>query len=801
MNRDLIFLSINNAVCGPFELAVVMHMLETNEITKKTQAQFAGANYWITIDDIVVSQTTTFKEDGEKCVLVKPTSSKIKNYSEILFYQKQGFFWFTYFLIPPIALLLLIFSDIYYLRKGILKKFGIANKVLAISILIGISYAIIHESRQLRALPSDKVATSIPASSKPLVAAASLPALPSDNISTRAIKLYQDASKGDISSITDLALIYSEGIEVAPNKDLGRKLLKIAVEKNDPVAQATLGYDYLKGEGVEVNLTEAAKLFQLAADQGDVDAQNNLGNMCYFGHGIPQNLAKAALLYEKAAKQNDLNATAMFGIMLLHGEGVAKDENKALRNLIYSADKGHTLAQYNLGCLYLSGGSEVNQSTERAVELLKKASERKLPDALYKLGSLYETGDLVARNLEEASECYHQIISNDSDLAPLALARVYQKGMRVEKNESKAIEFYEQAAAQGITEAKIQLSIIYYSRTGKDKDVDKAVGLIKQAVDDRSSFAMILLGLLYLNGEVDVDYSFQTDTNWEINKKLKGPHSLIDRLKAAISAASSLCKQITEAYPRGKPGQLSGHEGLVQNMAWVAAEELVKIITQIKDDKSIQVNQHLIEALDVFLKTASSQIGYNEFLVLSSLTKLSERIQKIESDLIIPKQSQKDSVLNETEPSTSPLVRSVEIANAIELFKMAIHKSNSSTANFNLGLMVKDGIGFPADPGKAIELLEHSARQGYTSAMLLLGSMYQSGDGVSKDQEKAIKYYYDAAERKDPLAYLHLGLMFEFGQGSMQNLERAREFYEKAANIGIPEASEGLKRLMPETNN
>jgi TPR repeat protein len=178
---------------------------------------------------------------------------------------------------------------------------------------------------------------------------------------------------------------------------------------------------------------------------------------------------------------------------------------------------------------------------------------------------------------------------------------------------------------------------------------------------------------------------------------------------------------------------------------------------------------------------------------------LEKKIKDIKLNHSDPKGTNANSIILDLNPMATAEQRSFAIVNAIELFKMAIEEDSSSASKFNLALMLKDGVGFAPDLGKAATLLEQSARQGYTSAMLLLGSMYQAGDGITQNVEKAKQYYRNAAEKKDPLGYLHLGLIFEFGHGSSQDLDRAREFYEKAANEGIPEASEGLKRLLPET--
>jgi hypothetical protein len=53
------------------------------------------------------------------------------DYGEVPYYRKQWFFWLMWFLFSPIAIVLLLTGDVYYKRRGEVKAFGIANKIIA----------------------------------------------------------------------------------------------------------------------------------------------------------------------------------------------------------------------------------------------------------------------------------------------------------------------------------------------------------------------------------------------------------------------------------------------------------------------------------------------------------------------------------------------------------------------------------------------------------------------------------------------------------------------------------------------
>jgi len=53
------------------------------------------------------------------------------SYDQVPFYRKQWFFWLMYFTISPIAIGILLFGDVFYQKKGEVRSFGLANRVVA----------------------------------------------------------------------------------------------------------------------------------------------------------------------------------------------------------------------------------------------------------------------------------------------------------------------------------------------------------------------------------------------------------------------------------------------------------------------------------------------------------------------------------------------------------------------------------------------------------------------------------------------------------------------------------------------
>ncbi len=72
-------------------------------------------------------------------------------------------------------------------------------------------------------------------------------------------------------------------------------------------------------------------------------------------------------------------------------------------------------------------------------------------------------------------------------------------------------------------------------------------------------------------------------------------------------------------------------------------------------------------------------------------------------------------------------------------------ETNSAEAQYQLGLMVADGIGGPKDDVAARALFEKAAAQGHPAAMERMGEFAKSGRGGPQDSSAAKSYYEKAA--------------------------------------------------------
>jgi len=67
---------------------------------------------------------------AEPAPVTKGKGAKYKTYDEVPFFRKQWFFWLSWFIFAPVALVILFSGDVYYRKKEEVVSFGTANKVV-----------------------------------------------------------------------------------------------------------------------------------------------------------------------------------------------------------------------------------------------------------------------------------------------------------------------------------------------------------------------------------------------------------------------------------------------------------------------------------------------------------------------------------------------------------------------------------------------------------------------------------------------------------------------------------------------
>lgn len=117
---------------------------------------------------------------------------------------------------------------------------------------------------------------------------------------------------------------------------------------------------------------------------------------------------KAVEYYERGTALGNEACKERLGYLYFEGEEVLQDYNRAFLLLEECREKGGLKDSLPLAFLYQNGyGCEKNE--EKAAELyLEAAKKEKNKDAYYELGRLYEKGEQIPQDLEQAVDYYRQ---------------------------------------------------------------------------------------------------------------------------------------------------------------------------------------------------------------------------------------------------------------------------------------------------------------------------------------------------------------------------------------------------------
>jgi TPR repeat protein len=159
---------------------------------------------------------------------------------------------------------------------------------------------------------------------------------------SRLMLMQRDRDTGRHTPRTQGALgsMYAQGFGVPQDLEKGLRLLGLAADGGDALAQYALGMRYKQGLGVEQDYAEAVRRLRIAAQQHYPSAQRALGSMYTEGIGVVQDYAEARRWLTRAADQGELKAIHNLGLMHFHGQGGAVDYAAAALCLKRAADKG-----------------------------------------------------------------------------------------------------------------------------------------------------------------------------------------------------------------------------------------------------------------------------------------------------------------------------------------------------------------------------------------------------------------------------------------------------------------------------
>ena len=124
-----------------------------------------------------------------------------------------------------------------------------------------------------------------------------------------------------------------------------------------------------------------------------------------------------------------------------------------------------------------------------------------------------------------------------------------------------------------------------------------------------------------------------------------------------------------------------------------------------------------------------------------------------------------------------------DFASALVHYRKAAAR-NDALAQFNLAVMLVQGLGTAPRPREGIAWLRKAAEGGLPRAQYVLAAMHERGEHVAKSMTQATAWYREAAERGWRDAQVALATQYFLGRGAPEDHKEAAKWYELAAAQG-----------------
>lgn len=241
-----------------------------------------------------------------------------------------------------------------------------------------------------------------------------------DKHSSKAVKWYKKAADlGSGKGMWGLGNWYYNGMDGGVDVWTAAGWYRKSAEAGFADGQCQFGYMCELGQGVTKSINDAFVWYKKAADQGYVVAQYNVGNCYLSGWGVSVDKTMAIKYYRAAADQGYVDAQSQLAICL-------EDSNfkEALNWCKKAVEKGHSVAQNNLGVWFFNGKNDIVKNYSEAFRLFRLSAEQGNAYGQYNLALCYENGYGCSKNIQLAKEWYKKSAEKGHKNSQNALARL-----------------------------------------------------------------------------------------------------------------------------------------------------------------------------------------------------------------------------------------------------------------------------------------------------------------------------------------------------------------------------------------
>ncbi len=205
-------------------------------------------------------------------------------------------------------------------------------------------------------------------------------------------------------------------------------------------------------EGPYHDPDRAREALEKCCEAGFPPAYGALGDCYFYGRGALPSPELAAKWYAKAAKTGDYASMYKLGCMLEGGMGLTADQETSQQMFLQAAYGGVPEAQFRVAVLAYDG--KIKGGKPAAVQWYRSCAEQ-IPVAKFNLATMYNNGDGVPVDKEQAFRLYSEVAAGGDADALFQIGKMYIDGDGVAQDPAKGFEQIGKAAQAGSSEAKV----------------------------------------------------------------------------------------------------------------------------------------------------------------------------------------------------------------------------------------------------------------------------------------------------------------------------------------------------------
>ncbi len=407
---------------------------------------------------------------------------------------------------------------------------------------------------------------------------------------------------------------------------------------------------------------------------------------------------------------------------------------------------------------------------QEAAQWLRPWAEKGQVEAQYRLGTLNENGQGIAKNLEEAKRWYRNAAAQGHVRARRRLEALEGKTTR-DSNETVAIKWYLDLAEQGDADAQYNLAFMYETGFSVPKDNGKAARWYEPAAEKKHVLAQLRLGLMYLAGagvkQSEIQAAKLLGTAGERGNKLAaGVNELLLGSSPELPLnKSEIAEKLLGISAKDEKRALAFLSASVQEARAVRERDLANREVQLAKGKGIKSALEQDTNVEFGLDAQGRRTikWYQRNAERGSATAQFRLAKYYELGNEVP----------------------ADMKEAVRWYRSAAEQGYPE-AQFYFAMLNFYGIGVDRNEVLAQSLIKAAAQRGHSAAK----RAFEGASSMTERQSMSMWWLTRFGQEQNGLALQQAGNLYELGRGVHADINDAKKYYQAATAVGLKSATQ-----------